>query len=50
VRRRITAHQIAMALELKRSLRYTVKANSLEDEEGKENETTFVGLNQRILT
>jgi hypothetical protein len=50
VRRRITAHQIAMALELKRSLRYTVKANSSEDEEGKENETTFVGLNQRILT
>jgi hypothetical protein len=45
VRRRITAHQIALALELKRSLRHEVRK-----EEKQENEATFVGLNQRLLT
>jgi hypothetical protein len=48
VRRRITAHQMAMALELKRSLRYQAKAS--EEKEKSENEATFVGLNQRLLT
>jgi hypothetical protein len=46
VRRRITAHQIALALELKRSLRH--EAKTPKDKE--ENEATFVGLNQRLLT
>jgi hypothetical protein len=47
VRRRITTHQIAFALELKRSLRH----ESRKDKERKEeNEATFVGLNQRLLT
>jgi hypothetical protein len=45
VRRRITAHQIALALELKRSLRHEARK-----EEKQENEATFVGLNQRLLT
>jgi hypothetical protein len=47
VRRRLTTHQIAMALELKRSLRYTTDA---ENDQAEENETTFVGLQQRVLT
>jgi hypothetical protein len=46
VRRRVTAHQIALALELKRSLRHS----SSEKESKQENEATFVGLNQRLLT
>jgi hypothetical protein len=49
VRRRVTTHQIAMAIELKRSLRYQAKASS-EKETKQENEATFVGLNQRLLT
>jgi hypothetical protein len=48
VRRRVTAHQIAMALELKRSLRQQSKTS--EEKERSENEATFVGLNQRLLT
>jgi hypothetical protein len=48
VRRRITAHQLAMALELKRSLRHHPK--TADEDKAKEDETTFVGLNQRILT
>jgi hypothetical protein len=50
VRRRITAHQIAMTLELKRSLRHIKTDLTGEDDKPKEGETTFVGLNQRILT
>jgi hypothetical protein len=46
VRRRVTAHQIAMALELKRSLRHEAR----KEKEKQENEATFVGLNQRLLT
>jgi hypothetical protein len=46
VRRRITAHQIALALELKRSLRHESK----KEKEKQENEATFVGLHQRLLT
>jgi hypothetical protein len=46
VRRRITVHQIAMALELKRSLRHNAKARETQ----KEGEATFVGLSQRLLT
>ncbi len=49
VRRRITAHQIAMAIELKRSLRHRAKAID-EKETNQKNEATFVGLNQRLLT
>ncbi|MGL4608296.1 MAG: hypothetical protein ACRCYY_01225 [Trueperaceae bacterium] len=51
VRRRITAHQVAMALELKRSLRQTSKTVPEEKEKKtEESETVFVGLNQRMLT
>jgi hypothetical protein len=46
VRRRVTAHQIALALELKRSLR----PMDSEKEDKQEKEATFVGLNQRLLT
>lgn len=46
VRRRITAHQIALALELKRSQRHESK----KEKEKQENEATFVGLHQRLLT
>ncbi len=49
VRRRITAHQIALALELKRSLRHEIRKSS-EKESNSENAATFVGLNQRLLT
>lgn len=47
VRRRVTAHQIALALELKRSLRHT---SSQKEDSKQEDEATFVGLNQRLLT
>jgi hypothetical protein len=49
VRRRVSAHQIAMAIELKRSLRQQSKSSD-EKETNRENEATFVGLNQRLLT
>jgi hypothetical protein len=49
VRRRVTAHQMTMALELKRSLRQEVRL-SKEKEAQHENAATFVGLNQRLLT
>jgi hypothetical protein len=49
VRRRVTAHQITLALELKRSLRQEAKL-SKEKETQPENAATFVGLNQRLLT
>jgi hypothetical protein len=50
VRRRVTAHQIALALELKRSLRHEARVSGKEKERKQENEATFVGLNQRLLT
>lgn len=50
VRRRVTAHQIALALELKRSLRHEARVSTKEKDRKEENEATFVGLNQRLLT